>query len=138
MKLNIAALILDSKTVEFDYPGHEGFKVELTHMSTGKLAEIRKDCVKTIYNTQMGVPVQELDQEKWLTAFTKAVIVGWKGFTYAMLAEMLLIDESAIEDLDATVEYSVDNAVTLISKCSQFDGWVNNCLNDINNFRNSK
>jgi len=134
MKLDIASLVLDSKAVTFDYPDMKGFSVDLNYVSKTKMNDLRKSCMITKYDTKLGIPVQNLDNELWIPAFCKEVIKGWKGLTLGYLAQLLLIDEAGL-DLTEEVEYSVENAVTLLTKSTAFDNWVNSCLTDISNFR---
>lgn len=137
MNLNIASLIVDSKTMTFDHPDHKGFAVTLNYTSKTRMAEIRKECVETRYDAKLGYPVQELDQEKWISAFSKEVIRGWEGLTMDILAQLMLIDETGSKG-DDLIGYTEDNALLLITRSTSFDNWVNSCLSDLNNFRSSK
>lgn len=134
MNLNIANLIVDSRSMTFEYPGMPEFKVELAYVAKTRLAEIRKNCLKTSYDTSLGIPTQELDQEKWTSDFCAEIIKGWSGFTVGHLATLLLIDEEGL-DLAEEVPFNLENAVTLLNRSTAFDGWVNSRISDLNNFR---
>ncbi|CAM0079554.1 hypothetical protein VPHD51_0012 [Vibrio phage D51] len=133
--LNIASLVLDHKSMEFPFSDDDGFIVELTYTTAEKYAEIRKECATTKLDPQSGYPVETIDQEKWNTEFCKQTITGWKGLTYGTLATLMLIDESKIEDLDAEVEYTVDNAELLLKHSKVFDQWVNSRISNLQLFR---
>lgn len=134
-KLNFAALVLDSKTVEFEFPAMAGFKVQITYTTAEKYASLRKECVTTKLDPHSGYPVESIDQEKWNSAFCKQTISGWKGLTYDHLASMILLDESAIEDMTEEVEYSEEGAEMLLKHSKAFDAWVRERMSDLNNFR---
>lgn len=134
MKMNIAALVLESKSVTFDHPIYEGFSVELNYLSKTKMASLRKQCVETKFDPNLGVPSQVLNQEEFNKTFCTEVIKSWKGLTVGYLASMLLIDETGLA-LEDEVSYSTENAVTLLTQSTAFDDWVNSCLSDLNNFR---
>lgn len=132
--MNIANVVLKSKDTEFTFPGKPDFKVTIRYNTTEKLSELRKDCIKTVIDPIQGIPTEELDMERWNTIFSTHTIVGWKGLTWSILAELMLIDESQV-DLKEEIEYSTENAAALLGGSPKFDTWVSTCLRDINNFR---
>lgn len=133
--MNIANVVLKSKDTEFTFPDFEDkFKVTLRYNTSEKLAELRKECVKTSIDPVMGAPVEKLDANKWNSLFSRHTIVGWSGLTWGMLASLMLIDESKV-DLDEVIEYTPDNASAILSGSTMFDTWVSGCLKDISNFR---
>lgn len=134
-KLALAALILESKTMEFDFPGYDGFSVELTYTTAEKYAELRNECMVTKLDKLTGYPVQELDLDKWNEVFCKQIITSWTGLKYSYLASMMLLNEDLIEDMDAEVEYDTDNAQLLLKHSKAFDTWVKERMSDLNNFR---
>lgn len=135
MNLNIASLVLDSKSMTFEYPGMDGFSVELAYLSKTKIAELRKSCEKVKYDTNLQIPVPSIDEEKWLEVFCKEVIRNWEGFKVKHLVNLILIDEEGL-DLEEEVPYNLENAVALLTKSPAFDGWVNSRISDLGNFRN--
>lgn len=131
---SIANVVLSSKNTEFEFPGFEEFKVTVRYNTAEKLTELRNQCVKKKIDTSSGLPMEDLDREKWDRLFTENTIEGWTGLTWGIVAELMLIDESAV-DMDEEVEYSVENATALLQGSKSFDVWLNACLRDINNFR---
>jgi hypothetical protein len=132
--INIANVVLKSKDTEFTFPSVADFKVTIRYNTSERLTELRKECVKTIMDPVHGVPVEDLDMVKWNAIFSNNTIVGWKGLTWGILAELMLIDESQV-DLEEEIDFSNENATTLLSGSKTFDAWVSNCLTSINNFR---
>ena len=76
----------------------------------------------------------ELDEDKFVTEFTNAVIKDWKGLALEHLETLLLVDISK-EDPTKELEYSRDNAETLVSSSAEFDTWLNEVVFDLDNFR---
>ena len=48
--ISLKSLLTPSKTVEFDYPGFEGFKVKLTYLAREELMKLRNRCVSQKFN----------------------------------------------------------------------------------------
>lgn len=134
-KLNIASLVLDHKSMEFPFKGAEGFKVTLNYTTAEKYAAIRKECVTTKLDEDSGYPVEVVDPDKWSHEFCKQTVTSWTGLTYGILASIMLINESAIEDLDEEVEYTVENAEMLLKHSKEFDTWVNSKITNLQFFR---
>ncbi|BAV81295.1 hypothetical protein [Vibrio phage VCPH] len=131
---SISSVVLNSKSMEFEFPGFEDFKVTIRYNTTEKLAELRSQCVKNVIDTGTGFPMEKLDREKWDRIFTENTIESWTGLTWGILAELMLIDESAVNK-EEEVDFSIDNAVALLQGSKSFDVWLNANLKDINNFR---
>ena len=74
-----------------------------------------------------------LDEEKFLTEYTMAVIKGWKGLKFKYLQSMVLIDSSGINSEDE-LPYSQENAELLMQNSSGFDQWVTEVTQDLKNF----
>ena len=43
--ISLASLMTPSKTVSIDYPGYDGFKVDLCHLAREELLNLRKSCI---------------------------------------------------------------------------------------------
>lgn len=133
--LNISQLALDTKKMTFDYPGLEGFKVTLTHLSKPEQVKIREASTVSKVDQETGFPYTELDQDLYIRNFATRAINGWEGLTGEHLAKIMLIDESQLEDPKETIDYSVDNAVSMLRYSKAFDNWVTAQLGKIDNFR---
>ena len=78
-ELSLKNLMTPMKTVEFDYPGCEGFKVSLCYLAREELVKLRTRCVSQVFNRKTRGYEEQMDDEKFLAEYTKAVIKGWKG-----------------------------------------------------------
>lgn len=132
--LNIAQLVVDTKDMVFDFPGTEGFKVKLNHLSKPKQVKIREASLVSKVDAESGLPYTDLDQDLYIQNYAKEAILGWEGLTGHILATLLLMDEKAM-DLDEEIDYSVENAVTLLRYSKSFDNWVTQKMSKLDDFR---
>ncbi|QDF14677.1 hypothetical protein PONTUS_28 [Vibrio phage Pontus] len=136
MKLSLSALALNSKTAEFDFPGIVGFKVRLTYLSREARRKIQEKCKVQKYDEPSGLPYMDLDVEKYTEEYVKATINGWTGLTLENVANLMLIDQSQVEDPKAEIDFDIDTATQLVKLSEKFDNWVSAKLAQIENFRN--
>ncbi len=136
--LNIAQLAVDTKKMTFDYPGQDGFSVTLTHLSKPEQVRIREDSMISKVDQESGFPYTELDQDLYLRNFASKAINGWKGLTGEILSQIMLIDESMLDDPKEEIDFSIDNAISMLRYSKAFDNWVTSQLGKIDNFRDKK
>jgi hypothetical protein len=131
--MNLQSLIIETKSVWVDYPGLEGLKVEVAALSRPELIALRKRCTITKFNKQRQAE-EVLDEDKFVREFTRATVKGWAGFKLKYLEGFLLVDLKA-KDPEALLEYTEDNAQTLVTNSADFDSWLNEVVFDLDNFR---
>lgn len=132
--MNLSELMVDTKSAWVEYPAYEGFEIELVNLSRPELTALRKRCVTTKFDKNTRKPVEELNEEKFISEFTKATIKNWKGFKLKYLEDFMLVDLSNV-DPEKELEYSQENARLLITNSAEFDTWVNETVFDLENFR---
>ena len=135
--ISLASLMTPSKTVTIDFPGYAGMSVDLCYLAREELIKLRKKCVTTKFNKKTRQPEEELDDDKFLLEYCKAVIKGWKGLKYRYLEELLLVDISALDPEDELI-YTQENAELLMKNSSNFDTWVTETVSDLENFTGNK
>ena len=135
--VSLASLMTPSKTVAIDFPGYAGMSVDLCYLAREELVKLRKKCVTTKFNKKTRQPEEELDEDKFLLEYCKAVIKGWKGLKYRYLEELLLVDVSALDPEDE-LPYTQENAELLMKNSSEFDTWVTETVSDLENFTGNK
>jgi hypothetical protein len=133
--LTLKTLLVPSKTTEAEYPGLEGFKVQIAFLSRETLTGIRKKAVKVTYKNRM--PVEELDDKLFMKLYTEAVIKGWKGLKLSYLEQLVPVDISE-EDPDAEFPYSPEEALQLMQGSVAFESFVTEVANDLSNFSTAK
>ena len=132
--MELKKLMVDTKSAWMDYPGLEGFSVEVVNLSRKELTALRKRCTTTKFDRKTRQPVENLDEDKFVTEFSQASIKGWKGLTLEHLETLLLINSEG-EDPKAEVNYSLENAEILVTNSAEFDTWLNEVVFELDNFR---
>ena len=135
--VSLASLLTPSKTVTVDYPTLKGFSVDLCYLAREELIKLRSKCVSQKLNRKTRAFEETLDEDKFLTEYCKAVIKGWKGLKYKYLEELLLVDISGLKPEDE-LDFSVENAETLMKNGADFDTWVTEITGDLENFTKTK
>lgn len=132
--MDLKKLMVDTKAVWIDFPGLKGFEVEIANLSRKELNGLRKKCTTTKFDRKSRQAVETLDEEKFVTEFSRSVIKNWKGLTLEHLETLLLVDIDG-QDPKKELEFTVDNAETLVSSSTEFDTWLNEVVFDLDNFR---
>lgn len=131
---DLKSLVVDVKSAWIDYPGLDGFKVNIAHIAREKLVKIRKNCLETTFDRRTRTPVESLNDQKFLREFVQAAVLDWKGLTFAYLDTLLPVDVSK-QDPKAELPFSLENAVILASQSTDFDTWISEVVYDLENFR---
>ena len=135
--VSLASLMTPSKTVNIDFPGYKGMSVLLCYLAREELVKLRKKCLSTKFNRKTHQPEEDLDEDKFLTEYCKAVIKGWSGLKYRYLEELLLVDISSLDPED-TLIYNTENAELLMKNSTAMDTWVTETVGDLENFTGNK
>ena len=132
--MDLKKLMVDTKSVWIDFPGLKGFEVEVANLSRKELTGLRKKCTTTKFDRKTRQAVENLDEDKFIVEFTNSVVKNWKGLTLGHLETLILIDIDE-QDPEKELEYSTENAETLVSSSTEFDTWLNEVVFDLDNFR---
>ena len=135
--VSLKSLMTPSKTVTVEYPRFEGMTVDLCYLAREELVKLRKRCLSTKWDKKNHQPIEELDDEKFIVEYCKAVIKGWKGLKYSYLEELLLVDISSLDPEDE-LPYTSDNSQLLMKNATDFDTWVTETVGDLENFTKNK
>lgn len=129
--LSLKSLLVPSKTVEVEYPGLEGFKIDVVFLSRETLVGIRKKSTKTTMKNRQ--PIEELNDDLFLQMYVNACIKSWKGLKLSYVNELAPVDLEG-QDMDALLPYSQDNALYLMKSSSNFDSFISDTVGDLSNF----
>ena len=132
--MDLKKLMVDTKAVWVDFPGLKDFTVEVANLSRKELTGLRKKCTTTKFDRKTRQAVETLDEDKFITEFSRSVIKNWKGLTLEHLETLLLVDIDG-QDPKKELEFSEENAETLVSSSTEFDTWLNEVVFDLDNFR---
>ena len=135
--VSLKSLLTPSKTVSMEMPGFDGFEVKLTYLAREELLKLRNRSVKQVLNKKTRAYEEQLDNDKFLVEYCKAIIKGWKGLKYKYLEELLLVDTSSV-DLEDELPYTQENAELLMKNAGDFDNWVSETVGELENFTKSK
>ena len=134
--VSLKTLMTPSKTVEFDYPGSAGFKVKLCYLVREELVKLRCRCGSKVFNRKTRGYEEQLDDEKFLTEYTRSVIKGWTGLKMKYLKSLVLISD--VDNQDQTLPFTQENVEVLMKNSSDFDTWVTEQVGELENFTQSK
>ena len=129
--LSLKSLLVSSKTVEVEYPGLNGFKIDAVFLSRETLVGIRKKSTKVTYKNRQ--PVDELDDKLFLQLYVNACIKGWKGLKLSYLEQLAPVDNTG-QDPETELEYSQDNALFLMQNSANFDAFISETVTELSNF----
>lgn len=132
--MNLKDLSIETKSVSVPFEALPGLTVTVGYMSKPVTRRLAKESTESKMDGGGNI-VSDFNQEKFMEAFCKEAVKGWEGLTYRMVSQLMLIDESHIEDMDKLVEFSDDNALHLLKESTIFDNWINERVNDLATFR---
>jgi len=135
--MELKSLLLDSKTTWVEFPGLIGFEVELANLSRKELVNLRKKCTINKFNRKTRQFEDELNDDKFVIEFTKATVKNWRGLKLDYLEDLLLVDLKG-QNPETQMDYSEENAQTLVENSSEFDNWLNEVVFDLENFRSKE
>ena len=135
--MELKSLLVDSKTTWAEFPGLDGFEVELANLSRKELMNLRKKCTTNKFNRKTRAFEESLDDDKFVKEFTEATVKGWRGLKLAYLEDLILVDLKG-QDPDVEMDFSLDNAHVLVENSSEFDNWLNEVVFDLENFRSKQ
>ena len=81
--MELKSLLVDSKTTWVEFPGLDGFEVELANLSRKELVALRKRCVQNKFNRKTRAFEETLDEVKFVKEFAESTVKGWKGLYLA-------------------------------------------------------
>ena len=132
--MELKNLLVDTKTTWAEFPGLDGFEVELANLSRKELLALRKKCTQNKFNRKTRAFEESMDDEKFVRVFTEATVKNWKGLKLSYLEDLLLVDLSGKNPNDE-LDFSEENAIQLVENSSEFDNWLNEVVFDLENFR---
>ena len=135
--MELKSLLVDSKTTWVEFPGLDGFEVELANLSRKELVALRKRCTQNKFNRKTRAFEETLDDDKFVIEFTNATVKGWKGLKLIYLEDLVLVD-LANNPPESLLDYSTDNAHQLVENSNEFDNWLNEVVFDLDNFRSAE
>jgi len=132
--MELKSLLVDTKTTMVEFPGLDGFEVELANLSRKELVALRKKCTQNKFNRKTRAFEESLNDEQFVKEFSQSTVKGWKGLQLGYLEDLLLVDLKD-QDPKTLLDFTEDNALQLVENSSEFDNWLNEVVFDLENFR---
>lgn len=132
--LTLKSLLTPSKQTEVEFPGLDGFKINLSFLSREALINIRKKATKISYKNRQ--PLEELDDKIFLKSYVEAAIKSWSGLKLKYLEQLAPVDITD-QDPEAELEFSKESALDLMQNSAEFDSFVSETVTELSNFLKS-
>jgi hypothetical protein len=115
--------------------GLDSFEVKLAYLSREDINKIRTAATRVSFNNRARVKQEELDQDLFIKEFIKATVLDWKGFTIKVAAQLLpIVAPEGVADT-TTIDFTIEEAITLARESTFFDNWLNEAVFDLQTFR---
>lgn len=134
MNIDIKSMMKASQAVTMEVPGYEDFTVEVTYLGKNEMQKIREKCLKKKLNKKTRQMEDDLDIDLFQDIYAKKVLTGWSGLTIKTLASLILIEPPQGAESDSEVEYTPENAATLMVNSAYIDRFIADMLEDVENF----
>jgi hypothetical protein len=135
--MELKSLLVDSKTTWVEFPGLDGFEVELANLSRKELIALRKRCTSNKFNRKTRGFEEVMDDDKFLKEFTNSTVKNWKGLLLKYLEDLVLVDITK-QNPNQEMKYTEENAQILVENSNEFDNWLNEVVFDLENFRSAE
>jgi hypothetical protein len=135
--MELKSLLVDSKTTWVEFPGLDGFEVELANLSRKELIALRKRCTQNKFNRKTRAFEEVLDDDKFIKEFTEATVKSWKGLKLSYLEDLVLV-ELGNNKPNSLLPYTDENAQQLVENSNEFDNWLNEVVFDLEHFRSAE
>ena len=132
--MDLKNLLVDVKTTWAEFPGLDGFEVELANLSRKELVALRKKCTANTFNRKTRGFEEILNDDKFVKEFTRSTVKNWRGLKLKYLEDLVLVNLDG-KDTESLMEYNESNAHLLVENSSEFDNWLNEVVFDLENFR---
>jgi hypothetical protein len=129
--LSLKTLLVPSKSVEVEFPGMPGFKINVAFLSRETILNIRKRATKTTFKNRQ--PQEELNDELFLQLYVENAVKGWTGLKIKYLETLAPVDVSSLDPEDE-LNYTSENALYLMKNSTDFDSFVSEQVSDLGNF----
>lgn len=137
ISLSLKSVVVPSKEVKLDYPGLSGFKITLAYLSRETLVNLRKKATTASIARGSRITEEKLDEELFLSLFASATIKGWEGFKLAYVEQLMPVELGDV-DREKELEFTQENALSLMKNSPEFDSYVNSIITDLGNFQTNK
>ena len=130
-------LIAKETTSWVEFPDIDGFMIELVYLNRDDLMKIRNRSLTFKFNKRTRQREEEIDNDKFLEAYSEKAIKNWKGLKAKHLPILFPADISAM-DPEENIEYDEEDALELLKNSTIFDQFITDSMNDFEQFSKKK
>ena len=130
-------LIAKETTSWVEFPDIDGFMIELVYLNRDDLMKIRNRSLTFKFNKRTRQREEEIDNDKFLEAYSEKAIKNWKGLKAKHLPILFPADISAM-DPEENIEYDEEDALELLKNSTIFDQFITDFMNDFEAFSRKK
>src|SRR5210317_446037 len=133
----IKNLVAKETSTWVDFPDIDGFEVNIRFLNREDLMKIRNASLTFKFNKRTRQREEEIDNDKFLAAYCERAIKGWKGLKVKHLPLLLPVDISG-DDVEEPIDYSKEEALSLITNSTVFDQFITDTMNEFEQFSITK
>mgnify|MGYP003649226822 FL=1 len=133
----IKSLLAKETVTTVEFPEIDGFMVDLVYLNRDELMKIRNRSLTFKFNKRTRQREEEVDNDKFLEAYSEKAIKGWSGLKYKNLPLLFPADISGANG-EEEIEYSPEEALELLKNSTLFDQFVTDAMNDFEQFSKTK
>ena len=131
-KISLKTLLVPSKATTVDFPGFDGFTVDVTFLSREELVKIRKKATNGSFKPRQGL-VEEFDEDLFLKLYVDASIKGWNGLKLSYVNQLAPIDMTG-QNPEDILDFDAETALMLMKASADFDAFISATVSDLSVF----
>lgn len=131
-KISLKTLLVPSKSTTVDFPGFDGFTVDVSFLSREELVKIRKKATKVTFKPRAGA-TEEFDEDMFLKLYVENSIKGWSGLKLAYVNQLAPIDMTG-QDPEDILDFDQESALMLMKASADFDAFISGTVSDLSVF----
>ena len=129
----LQSMLKDTIEAWMPFDGLPDFEIKLAYLARPELEKIRKAATRPVFKKHQKE--DELDSDLFMKTYVKACVLDWKGFTLEYSTKLLPIEVPEGISLDELVDFSPEEALSLVKNSPEFDKWLNEVIFDLDSFR---
>lgn len=137
--MDLANMIVPSKTIDIEYPGCPDLYFSIAYLTRDELKKLREKATTQKFSKKTRQPEEEVDNDLFQDLYIQSVVKGWKGFKYRYLEKMIpvAVPEEEYDEGNGLFEFTKENATLFMKNAPDFDRWISDLLEDVENFTKS-
>lgn len=116
----------------------DGFSMQLRYLHKSEVVSMRERHTELKFNPISGFREPMVSSEALQKELVSTCVLAWKGLTFRILATLAPIDIKSIENMDAELPFSADNAVMLVQASPEMENFIGRHALNIEYFQSAK